>query len=889
MAEEQPRTGTAKGHPLPSGTATFLFTDIQGSTELVQRLELDRWQEILDAHHRLLREQWSTHDGHEVKTEGDAFFVVFDQAPDAVAACAAAQRSLAAYAWPADAPIRVRMGLHAGEAHVVAESDYIGVDVHRAARIVSAAHGGQVVVSESTRSLAAGDLPEGVSLIDLGEHRLKDLNRPEHLYQLKIDGLGSEFPALKSLDHVANNLPTQLTSFVGRDKELVRGRQLLQQSRLLTLTGPGGTGKTRLSMQIAAEVSDSFEHGVYFVPLAPISDPGLVPSAVGQAIGVREIGNRDPLDALIDHAKDKQLLIVLDNFEQILPAAAAVSQVLKGAPEVKLIATSRAPLRVYGEQEFAIPPLALPDPASLPPPDVLSTYEAVRLFIERAMAVKPDFEVTDENAAAVAEITALVDGLPLAVELAAARIRLFSPQAMVSRLKSSLADLSGGARDLPERQQTLTGAITWSYDLLDDDVKKLMARFAVFVRGGFLEDIESVCGAIGEQKIDALSGLESLVEQNLVRPVEDTDEPRFFMLHVIREFALEKLSASDEGDEIRSKHAETFLRHVEEAAPHLTGAESKLWLDRLETEHDNIRAALTHMQASGNVEHAERLVSSLWRFWQMRGHVVEGVERIKGVLVLPGAANHPNARMRALEAAGGIAWWQGDVPACIGYYEEALSLARQVGSKAELANALYNMAFPLGTTETVDRALDLDQEALTLFEELGDRAGSARTRWGMTGLLATQEHFEEASDLAETVVAAFRDLDLRFDLTWALHYAGLMAVHLQRLGRAREALTEGLTLLAEAADLSGYPIFLGDFSDLAIAEGDPERALRLRGASTTLQAQTGAGIEEATAGTYHARQSLGAGITEERVQALLEEGRAMTPDQAVAYALSKES
>jgi predicted ATPase/class 3 adenylate cyclase len=872
--------------PLPSGTATFVFTDIQGSTTLVQGLGLERWREILDAHHQLLREQWSGHNGHEVKTEGDAFFVAFGQATDAVAACADAQRSLAGHPWPPDAPIRVRMGLHTGEAHLVGDNDYIGLDVHRAARIVSTAHGGQVVISESTQTLVAGILPDGVSLVDLGEHRLKDLSRPEHLYQLKIEGLSSDFPPLKSLDRVINNLPSQMTSFVGRDKELVRGRQLLEQTRLLTLTGPGGTGKTRLSMQIAADVSDSFKHGVFFVPLAPISDPDLVPSAVVQAIGVQDVGSRDPLDALIDHVKDKALLVVLDNFEQVLPAGASVSRVLKEAAEIKFIATSRAPLRLYGEQEFPIPPLALPDASGPHSSAAISDYEGIRLFIERALAVKPDFEVTDENAEAVVQICELLDGLPLAVELAAARIRLFSPQAMLSRLQSNLSDLSGGARDLPQRQQTLRGAISWSYDLLADDVKTLMARFAVFVRGGFLADIEAVCGPISGRQIDVLSGLEALVEQNLVRPVEDAEEPRFMMLHVIREFALEELEASGEADDIRSRHAAAFLSHAEEVAPRLTGADSTPLLDRLVTEHDNLRAALGYMVASGKDDNAMRLVSALWRFWQQRGYLLEGMERIKAVLALPGTVDFPLARMRALEAGGGIAWWRGDVPTCIGYYEQALALARELGSQADVANALYNLAFPLGTSkDTVDRALELSGEAVAAFDALGDRARAARGRWGMAGILVTQNRYEEASDLAEGAATTFRELGLRFDLIWALHYVGLMGIRLNRLDRAREALIEGFTLLSETGDLTGYPIYLGDFSDLAIAEGDPERSVRLRGASSRVQAQTGAGLEDATSGSYHPRETQGAEISEQRARELLEEGRAMTPAQAVAYAL----
>jgi tetratricopeptide (TPR) repeat protein len=371
--------------------------------------------------------------------------------------------------------------------------------------------------------------------------------------------------------------------------------------------------------------------------------------------------------------------------------------------------------------------------------------------------------------------------------------------------------------------------------------------------------------------------------------VEDADEPRFMMLHVIREFALEQLEASGEADEIRSRHAATFLDHAEEVAPRLRGAESTPLLDRLVTEHDNLRAALGHMMASGDDEGALRMVSALWRFWQQRGYLLEGMERTKAVLALPGAANFPRARLHGLEAAGGIAWWRGDVDTCVSYYEQALALAREVGTPAEVANALYNIAFPLGNSEaTADRALELNREAIAAFDSLGDRAQAARSRWGAAGVLQTKGKYEEASELSEGAAATFRELNLRFDLAWALHYVGLMAIRLDRLDRAREALSEGFTLLSEAGDLSGYPIFLGDFSDLAVAEGDPERALRLRGASNRLQAQTGAGLESATKDSYHTRVSTGAEISEQRAQELLEEGRAMTSDQVVAFALGRE-
>ncbi|MDP9325970.1 MAG: adenylate/guanylate cyclase domain-containing protein, partial [Candidatus Dormibacteraeota bacterium] len=670
---------------LPTGTVTFLFTDIQGSTKLVQQLGIQRWTALLQEHYEILREAFAAHNGTEVNTEGDAFFVAFASASDAVAACAAGQRALMAHQWPEDAVIRVRMGVHSGEAAVVG-GDYMGFEIHRAARIASTGHGGQVVLSDATRALLQGGLPAGVTLADMGEHRLKDLAQPEHIWQLNIDGLPSEFPPLKSLDYIPNNLPTQLTSFIGRETELAEGSRLLEATRLLTLTGPGGTGKTRLSLQIAADAADRFKHGVYFVPLAPVTDPALVPSAIMDALRIQDAGNRKPIDVLLDHLRDKEMLLVLDNFEQILDAAAAVGEILKAAPAVKVVSSSRAPLRVYGEQEFPIPPLSLPDLSAKLTLEGMSQFEAVRLFIERAVSVKPDFQVTNENAPAVAGICTLVDGLPLAIELAAARIRLFTPEVMLKRLETSLSDLGGGARDLPARQQTLRGAIEWSYQLLDDGVQTLMSRLSVFSGGATLGDIEQVCAP--GLDIDVFSGLESLVEHNLLRPDDRGAEPRFFMLHVIREFAMERLRESPEGDEVRERHAHTYLELAEHAGPELTGDESRQWAERLDIEHDNFRTALTCFRDRDEAESALRLVSALWRFWTMRGHVVEGVEKIKQVLEMPHAAEHKQGLMLGWEAAGGIAWWAGDLDGCTAAYAEALALARELGDDVAIARNL---------------------------------------------------------------------------------------------------------------------------------------------------------------------------------------------------------
>jgi predicted ATPase/class 3 adenylate cyclase len=549
---------------LPTGTVTFLFSDIEGSTSLLQHLG-DRFADVLADHRRLLRAAFQAAGGHEVDAAGDGFFVAFHRATDAAAAAVAAQRAMATHPWPEGAQVRVRMGLHTGEPSLTA-GGYIGLDVHRAARICAAGHGGQILLSQSTCDLVAPDLPEDVNLRDLGEHRLKDLHRPERLFQLVIPHVFADFPALRTLNNRPHNLPTQLTPLMGREQAVAAVCALLRREdvRLLTLTGPGGAGKTRLGLQVAADVIDDFADGAFFVPLASLNDAVLVASTMAQTLGIRETGGRLLLESLKDFLRDKQMLLLLDNFEQVVAAAPVVAELLVSCPKVKVLVTSREALRLRGEHEFPVPPLALPDLTHLPALELLSRYAAVALFLLCARAVNPDFSVTNENTPAVAEICVRLDGLPLAIELAAARIRLLTPQAILARLDSRLKLLTGGARDVPTRQQTLRDAIAWSYDLLHETERALFRRLAVMVGGFTIEAAEAVChsardpvmGAGQTLAVDVLDGLESLVGKSLVRPQEaSVGESRFAMLETIREYALEKLAERGEtGDPAGSRH-----------------------------------------------------------------------------------------------------------------------------------------------------------------------------------------------------------------------------------------------------------------------------------------------------------------------------------------------
>src|SRR2546430_439242 len=483
MGQFRPGKGMAE---LPTGTVTFLFTDIEGSTQLLRELG-DGYASVWKQHQLIIREALAAAGGAEVGTEGDSFFAAFSSAPGAVRAAVAAQRGLAAHAWPAGYSVRVRMGLHTGDG-VLSGSDYVGMDVHRAARIASAAHGGQLIVSEATRALIENSLPAGASLRDLGKHRLKDILQPEHLYDLVIEGLPAEFPPPRTLEARPNNLPVPLTSFVGREDQIDEIKELLRQVRLLTLTGPGGTGKTRLALQVAAETVRDYTDGAFFVDLSPVTDPGLVPTVIARALGVAEVAGVPILETLKTQLQHKELLLVVDNFEQVTAAGGVVEDLVSTAPKLKVLITSRMVLSLRGEHEYGVPPLEPPDPKSIADLDTLNRSEAVRLFTERALAIQPRFRLTSENAQAVAEITARLDGLPLAIELAATRVKVLTPQQMLPRLERGLSLLVSGGRTLPERQRTLRGAIAWSYDLLDKPEQSLFRRLSVFSGGCALGD-----------------------------------------------------------------------------------------------------------------------------------------------------------------------------------------------------------------------------------------------------------------------------------------------------------------------------------------------------------------------------------------------------------------
>jgi predicted ATPase/class 3 adenylate cyclase len=868
---------------LPTGTITFVFTDIEGSTRLLDRLG-ERYRPVLEDHQRLLRQAFSG--GVEVSTEGDSFFVVFASAPMAVAAAVEAQRALSAHPWPDEAQVRVRIGLHTGEAQLGADN-YVGVDLHRAARIASVGHGGQIVLSASTHALVEATAPEGVRFRDLGEHRLKDLPRAEHLYQVVAEGVQRDFPSLRTMGARPNNLPVQLTSFVGRRRELEEVMAALESTRLLTLTGPGGSGKTRLSIRTGQELLPRLEDGAFFVALAPISDPALVVPTIAQALSLTEKADRPPLDALIEHLRHSDVLLVLDNFEQVLDAAGEVGQLLTATDRLRVLATSREPLGLSGEREYPVPPLDLPDVEALPSLDTLSQFEAVRLFVDRATAVKPGFAVTNENAPAVAEICARLDGLPLAIELAAARVKILTPQAILQRLGHSLRFLAVGTRDVPTRQRTLRDAIAWSHDLLAPEEAALFVRLSVF-RGGFsLEAVERVGNTADELGIDTLEGVASLANKSLVRQAETgPDEPRFFMLETIREFAEERLAASEDTEEIMRRHAAFFLEVAERAEPELTGPDQIRWLNLLEREHDNLRAALG-WAADHDLDVALRIGGSLWRFWQFRGHLREAKARLEGLLERTGPSDL-DARARALEAAGGVVYWMGDFAAALRRYEECLELRERLGDSPGIAEAKYNLAFAHGIApkplQDIPTAVRLLEEARDMFQELGDRRGMAKALWGLATVAHQIESWERAAELAADTVELFRELDDRFGLAWALHLKGLALALLNRSDEARPALKEALAMFLDADDRSALGLLLGDLAILAGSEGDRERAIRLAGAAVAAEDEVGTGLLFSSAGVSERVRELEDLLPQADSERIYAEGKAMSVDNAVAYA-----
>jgi predicted ATPase/class 3 adenylate cyclase len=824
---------------LPTGTVTFMFTDIEGSTELLGDVGDAAYSLLLEAHHALMRETISSGRGVEVGTEGDSFFAVFVDPLDAVLTASLIQRRIADPAWKTSHPLRVRIGLHTGHG-VLGADDYVGVDVHRAHRISDAGHGGQVVLSEATANLIAGRLPSELDVHPLGRYRLAGFAEPMTLHQLSIDGLDGSFPPLRAR-RAESMLPKPLTEFVGRETEIEAALTILGEHRLLTLTGPGGTGKTRLALEIAGRAEADFGDGACFAALAPLNDPELIPTTILEALGLDRAGGIDPKEHILRYLSDREVLMVLDNFEHLPGGAPLVAELLSASPRLSVVATSRAPLRVSGERELPVPPMGVPGNDS----DIaaVGTSDGVKLFVSRAEAVRPGFELDQDNVEAVAGVVRALDGLPLAIELAASRLRSLTPDTVFERLGNQL--LAGQSADLPERQQTMTNTIGWSYDLLDMSHRQLFEQLSVFSGTFGLDEAESIC----RSDADILDGMSELVEQSLLRQGSTRGSPRFRMLTVIREFAYAALTARGESEDVLARHATVYTELAERSDEEILTSRQGMWLQRLTDEQDNFRAAFDHAVAIGDTLTALRIAGSLWRFWQIRGHLDEARARIETALAMPGEPDHP-ARARALTGLGGIMYWQGQWVEMMAPYEQAMDIFRRVGSEAEISEALYNLSFPKGYSGDFEGAEALLRESLELSERIGRQIGVGRAHWGIANMAVYHEDWQRVTDSLVQSVDEISGIDAPFDLGWAWFMLAHARFKMGEIETVREPLKNALEIFARVRDISALALILEVVGTLLATESDRAGAAYFAGAASRIKRDTGVAIGDVELNRY---------------------------------------
>lgn len=808
--------------PLPTGTVTFLFSDIQGSTQLLQKLG-GEYARVLAEHQTLLHDIFTENDGVVVDTQGDSFFVAFPGARNALNAAVEAQRALFRHEWGGGIRVNVRMGLHTGEPTLVGER-YVGIDVHRAARIGSTAHGGQVLISETTQVLARNDLPVGLSLRDLGEHRLKDLRTSKHLYQLVIADLPSEFPALCTLDATPNNLPVQLTSFVGREKEIRKLKDLIPKTRLLTLTGAGGSGKTRLSLQVAGEVLEQFRDGVWFIELAPLAEPELVPQIIASVLGVREQTGEPIRRTLVNYLRGKNLLLVLDNCEHLIEACAKLADdLLHACPQVKILASSREALGITGEVPYRVPSLSLPD-ARRATAENLSQYEAVRLFIDRAVTLQPAFAVSNQNAPAVAQICARLDGIPLALELAAARIKVLKAEQIAERLDDRFRLLTGGSRTALPRQQTLRAAIDWSYDLLSEQERILLRRLSVFAGGWSLKAGEFVCTDDVLPEFEILESLAYLVDKSLVVAQEELGEARYQMLETVRQYAHEKLLESGEAERLRERELEFYVKFAEEAEQKLKSAEERNWYARLDLEFDNLRSALEWAHEHQLIEPGLRAAGALDRFWLFRGHYYEGRRLLEVLLAAAQNLRHTPAFAKALAAAGNLAEVQGDFLVGHPLIEESLQLFRTLGDPVGTSDVLMSLVPEAMTRGDHARARLLLEESLSLSRAAGYKYGTASAYAFLGHVIFDQGDHRESRAYLQKAIAMFHELGIKSPLAITLSTLGEIAFEEGDYVTAHSTFEEGLAIAQELENKMAISTAWLNMGRLALVQSEYNQA-----------------------------------------------------------------
>jgi predicted ATPase/class 3 adenylate cyclase len=816
---------------LPSGTVTFLFTDIEGSTKLAQQYP-DQMPSLLARHHEILNQSIQIYNGYVFQVVGDSFAVAFHSAIDALNAALNAQQLLQNESWT-PAPIKVRMGIHTGAAQLTDDDQYSGyATLALTQRIMSAGHGGQVLLSAATRELVRDSLSTNTELLDLGEKRLKDLLRPEHIFQLNASGLSSAFTALKTLDSFPNNLPTQLTSFIGRENEIAEVKQELDEHRLVTLTGSGGTGKTRLSLQVAAELLEKFDHGVWFVELAPLTDPDLIPQTILSTIGIQEQQGRTPLEVLKEYFHEKQALVVLDNCEHLVSVSAqVVNTLLNAAPRLKVMASSREALGVRGEVSYPVPSLSLPDIKHLPVIEQFSQYEAVRLFIDRALLVAPHFVVNKANAPFIAQICYRLDGIPLAIELAAARVKVFSVEQISTRLDDRFRLLTGGARTALPRQQTLRALIDWSYDILSDDERSLLRRLSIFAGGWTLEAAEEVCAGVERDNIspyDILDLLTQLINKSLVVVLEQPygRETRYRMLETIRQYAREKLMEAGNGEDVRKKHFEYYLQTITQIEREFYGQKELKWLVWLDNEVDNVRVAI-EWSIENRPQDGLELVNCLGQFL-MNNWRVSDMENWLSQLV-----PHPENSAGTAARANGLLYWaqcigigssQEDISSAQAMLEEGLFIYKGLDDKAGIARYLMFKGYFHGWMGEPSKGSALLEEALVMLRELNDKPGIA-TALGLLGFSLEWHETERKLAYMQESLSLDRELGYVSGMIESLKQLGSVELRLGHFEKAHIWLDEALAILQEhAASLGNTKTVSYDVGDLAYYEGDYELA-----------------------------------------------------------------
>ena len=822
---------------LPIGTVTFLFSDVEGSTRLLRQLGPD-FHSVLAEHRRLVRGCIGDNGGHEMATEGDSFFVAFGRASDAVRAAVAAQVALSRHPWPPDGEVRVRMGIHTGEAALVGD-DYVGLAVHQAQRISAAAHGGQTLLSSSTRQLASA-LPEGVSLIDLGPHALKDFPTPEHLFQIKHADLPSSFPPVRTAELGRHNLPVQITRFIGREREIEQLAGMVRQNRIVTLTGPGGCGKTRLAIAAGSELVEEFRDGVWIVNLASVTNPDVIHRETAEALGITTEEDAGIKDTLQSFLRSKQILIVLDNCEHLLEGCRDLTAwLLELSPEITVLATTREALDLSGEAAWRIPSLSIPDADSKLSANEMSRYESVSLFVDRARLALPSFDLADSDAPAVAEICRRLTGIPLAIELAAARIKLLSPREIADRLHDMFRLLTGGSKKALARQQTLQALIDWSYDLLTEQEQTLLARLGVFTNGFSLSAAERVGSGGTIEADDVLELLSQLVQKSLVVAERRGEGSRYMLFETIRQYAGAKLVASGEALAVRDRHLHWSIEVAESEELGVFGPGDQRSLEILDEERDNLRSAHDWAVEQEDSSSALRLSAALSRYWWIRGDVLEGRERLETSLALP---CDPRAveRVKALGGASFLCGWLDESKASA-YGLETLKLCRELQSADLEWTLIWTLAnfseLCIRKTEFtqaqayLDEALHSDADhpfrgrllslAATLADERGDhqaalqfldegssyaRAAGASVglvRWaGQLGNFAWKsgDHGKALSHMEEALTIARKSGDAPAT-PWILNQ---MAWMLHLLGRDRDALPFGEEALTLAERITGF-------------------------------------------------------------------------------------